>query len=312
MNILLTNAGRRTYFIDFLKEIKKKDNLSIHVSDSDFKSAALCNKEIKKIHITPKVLRNEKKYLQSIIKLVKRSKINLIIPLSDLDLEILSKNKLIFKKNKCEVAVSRFYVINNCYDKIKLSNFCIKNSINTPKIFKSKNLIKKFPIVIKERKGSGSKNIEIHKNKKFKLKNKNLIIQEFIRGTEYNIDIFNDKFGNFLSCCIKKKYLMRSGETDKCKIIKNKLLEKFSLMLSKTFRHIGNLDCDVILTNKKKPYLIDVNPRFGGGYPFTHVAGLNYLRDLIHNFKNKKISIRKNPRLIFGMKGIEIKSILKT
>ena len=37
-------------------------------------------------------------------------------------------------------------------------------------------------------------------------KNKNLIIQEFIRGTEYNIDIFNDKFGNFLSCCIKKKY----------------------------------------------------------------------------------------------------------
>ena len=106
MNILLTNVGRRTYFIDFLNDLKKKDNLSIHVSDCDFKSAALYNKEIKKIHITPEVLKNEKKYLQSIIKLVKRSKINLIIPLSDLDLEILSKNKLILKKNKCDVAVS--------------------------------------------------------------------------------------------------------------------------------------------------------------------------------------------------------------
>ena len=216
---------------------------------------------------------------------------------------------MIFKKNKCDVAVSKFNVINICYDKIKLNEFCIKNSINTPKIFLKKNSVKKFPVIIKERKGSGSKYIQICKNNKFELINRNLIIQEFIKGTEYNIDIFNDKFGNFLSCCVKKKYLMRSGETDKCQIVKNKLLENFSLILSKTFRHIGNLDCDIILTNKKKVYLIDANPRFGGGYPFTHVAGLNYLRALIQNFKNKKVSIRKKPRLIFGMKGIEIKSI---
>ena len=179
-------------------------------------------------------------------------------------------------------------MINTCYDKIKLSDFCIKNSINTPKIFHKKNLIKKYPIIIKDRKGSGSKNLQILKNKKFEFKNKNFIIQEFIKGTEYNIDIFNDKFGNFLSCCVKKKFLMRSGETDKCQIVKNKLLEKFSLMLSKTFRHVGNLDCDVILTNKKKLYLIDVNPRFGGGYPFTHVAGLNYLKALVQNFKSQR------------------------
>ena len=88
-------------------------------------------------------------------------------------------------------------MINTCYDKIKLSDFCIKNSINTPKIFHKKNLIKKYPIIIKDRKGSGSKNLQILKNKKFEFKNKNFIIQEFIKGTEYNIDIFNDKFGNF-------------------------------------------------------------------------------------------------------------------
>ncbi len=311
MNILLTNVGRRTYFIDFLKEIKKKENISIHVCDSDLKSAAFYNNAIKKIHITPRVIKNERKYLSSIIKLVKKSKINLIIPLSDLDLEILSKNKIKFEKNNCNVVVSKFNVINTCYDKKKLYQYCLNNFIDSPKIYTNKKQIKKFPIIIKERKGSGSKNIQIYKNKKFSIGKKNLIVQEFIKGTEYNLDIFNDKLGNFLSCCIKKKYLMRSGETDKCQIVRNKLLENFSLKLSKSLRHIGNLDCDIILTKKNKVYLIDLNPRFGGGYPFTHAAGLNYLQALIQNFKNKKVFIKKNPNLIFGMKGIEIKSISK-
>ena len=84
MNILLTNTGRRTYFIDFLNEIKKSYNLSIHVSDSDFKSASFCSKKLKKIHITPKVVKNEKKYLKSIIQIVKSSKINLITTLIQL------------------------------------------------------------------------------------------------------------------------------------------------------------------------------------------------------------------------------------
>ena len=74
MNILLTNVGRRTYFIDFLNDLKKKDNLSIHVSDCDFKSAALYNKEIKKIHITPEVLKNEKKILTINYKISKKVK----------------------------------------------------------------------------------------------------------------------------------------------------------------------------------------------------------------------------------------------
>ena len=103
------------------------------------------------------------------------------------------------------------------------------------------------------------------------------IIQEYINGDELHLDILNDHNGEFISSCLKKKISMRFGETDIAKVINNKKIKELSKNLSKNLKHIGNLDCDVILTNKKKPYLIDVNPRFGGGYPFTHVAGLNYL-----------------------------------
>jgi len=312
MNILLTNAGRRTYFIDFLSEIKKREKLVIHVADSDKNSAAFYTNVKKKVHLTPKVIRNEKNYLSSILNLVKKSKISLIIPLSDLDLEILSKNKIRFEKNKCSVAVSNYSIIKICNDKKKLFYFCKKNDIGYPEIYSKKNLIKRYPIVIKEKNGSGSKNLKIYKDKKFNLKkDKKFIIQKFIKGTEYNVDIFNDNTGNFLSCCIKKKYLMRSGETDKCEIVKNKNLEKFAMKISKTFKHIGNLDCDIIVSRNNELFLVDVNPRFGGGYPFTHISGLNYLEALIKNYKNKKMFIKKNPKYLIGMKGLEIKSRIK-
>jgi len=38
--------------------------------------------------------------------------------------------------------------------------------------------------------------------------------------------------------------------------------------------HVGNLDCDVIV-EESTPYILEMNPRFGGGYPFLHVAGAN-------------------------------------
>ena len=59
------------------------------------------------------------------------------------------------------------------------------------------------------------------------------------------------------------------------------------------------------MDNNNNIFFIDFNLRFGGGYPFTHEAGSNYLKAIIDNYMNKKIYI-KNPRNITGYKGIEI------
>ena len=147
------------------------------------------------------------------------------------------------------------------------------------------------------------------KKKLSHLENKKILIQKFIKGTEYNLDILNDLSGKFVSCCIKKKILMRAGETDKCEVVHNKYIENFSKKISKSLMHIGNLDCDLIISKNKKIFLIDLNPRFGGGYPFTHLAGLNYLYSLVRMFKKKSFKIKPKPRCIVGMKGINISYI---
>ena len=80
-----------------------------------------------------------------------------------------------------------------------------------------------------------------------------------------------------------------------------------SKKISKNLQHIGNLDCDVIISKNNKIFLIDLNPRFGGGYPFTHKYGYNYLKYMIDDaFDLKKTRIlSKNKKKIFS-KGISL------
>ena len=89
------------------------------------------------------------------------------------------------------------------------------------------------------------------------------------------------------------------------KIVENSNLSELSKKISKAVKHVGNLDCDLILSNKKF-FIIDFNPRFGGGYPFTHLAGKNYIMKIICNLLKKNYRIRKKAKLLTAMKSINL------
>ena len=117
MQILFTNVGRRTYIINYaLSQKKYYKDLEIHAAENDSSSVALNFDTRVKRHLTPPVLKDETKYINSLFKIVKKYKINLIIPLADFDLEILSRNNKKFKNFNCKVLLSsnKFWV-SNCH-----------------------------------------------------------------------------------------------------------------------------------------------------------------------------------------------------
>jgi carbamoyl-phosphate synthase large subunit len=73
---------------------------------------------------------------------------------------------------------------------------------------------------------------------------------------------------------------MRAGETDSAVTVSNERLEALGETLGRSLGHLGNLDCDVFL-NAEGAWVLELNPRFGGGYPFSHVAGANLPAALI-------------------------------
>jgi carbamoyl-phosphate synthase large subunit len=67
---------------------------------------------------------------------------------------------------------------------------------------------------------------------------------------------------------------MRSGETDVAITVKEPKLESLGKMLGEITQHPANMDVDVFFDGTDA-YILEMNARFGGGYPFSHLAGVD-------------------------------------
>ena len=314
MNVLITNIGRRSYFVNYFLDLKKKfKKLNIHLADNTFFLAGMQSKKVYK-HRIPKISEGENKYIIKILKIVKKKKIKLIIPVTNFDLNILSKNKEKLKKLNCQTLISDNQLIKNLIDKKKCYDLCVQKKILSPKVFSNlKDLRKsKKNIFVRKKRfghaGEGFKIIRKIDNKIFK--DKTYIVQNYIKGREIHIDILNDFDGNYVASCAKEKLSIKFGETQSAKTLINNKINLLAKEISKKLGHIGNLDCDAIIDKKNNVYFIDFNPRFGGGYPFTHLAGLNFIEATINLLiKKKNFKIKKTPRKILAAKGISIESL---
>ncbi len=113
------------------------------------------------------------------------------------------------------------------------------------------------------------------------------MIQQCIKGKEYGIEVINDLDANYINTLCKIKLAMRSGETDQAITVNNQSLMAIGNKLSETLRHVANLDVDCLEENGEF-YVLEMNPRFGGQYPFSHLAGANLPLQIIEWCKGAK------------------------
>jgi len=315
MNILLTSVGRRAYIIDYLRDVYKRLFLvgNIIATNSDMNTTAMSVAD--KAFESPIIY--DEKYIPFLLDICKSEKIDMLISLFDIDLMILAKNKSRFEEMGVKVIVSNENIINICNDKFEMLKYLKKINMPVPKTYidfeeaLKETDFEKNSYILKPRWGMGSLSIFEAENKKElevlyeKAKrsiqksylrfesgadiDRAILIQEKIIGDEYGLDIFNDFKGENLTVTVKRKLAMRSGETDIAKVIENKELEDIGKKIAESLKHIGNLDMD-ILFDGQSAYIIDMNARFGGGYPFTHSAGVNELEALIRLCKNEKVN----------------------
>lgn len=101
------------------------------------------------------------------------------------------------------------------------------------------------------------------------------VAQPFSAGIEYNVDIFRDLDGSIAGTSTKQKWAMRGGETDSATVLLNppEPVVDAALRATAELDITGNVDVDVILDTENNAVVIDINPRFGGGYAFSALAG---------------------------------------
>ncbi len=299
MNILFTCAGRRNYLINYFKEALNGVG-TIYATDMDLTAPALIDADVA-IKVPPIY---DPDYIRILKSAIKDNLIDAVISLNDLELPILAIHKLELEETGAKLIVPNRETIEIAFDKWKTVQFLEANGLKSPKTFidfdEAKKAIEsgelKFPLVLKPRWGSASIGIDFAENVReldlayelqtIKLNrtilaeaskddvNRAILIQERIIGKEFGMDVLNDFEGNYVGNFVRQKLSMRSGETDKAISIIDSRFDTIGKCIGDNLNHLGNLDCD-ILEKDGKLYVLELNPRFGGGYPFSHEAGVN-------------------------------------
>lgn len=311
MNILFTCAGRRTYLLKYFKEQLNGDGLIIG-TDMQLSAPALSVADV--VEQVPSVDSDD--YINQTLTICRKYNVNVVISLNDLELPVLAKSRELFEDMGIKLVVSSQDVIDICFDKYKTAEYVLSLGLKTPKTFidykEALNAIRNgeliFPLVLKPRWGSGSIGIEFVDNldememvynmllKKIKegilsaasKGNDYILVQEKISGLEYGLDIMNDLCGRNVAVSVKQKLSMRAGETDKAVTVDNVDVRNIGKIIGSELKHIGNLDCD-ILERDGEYYVLELNPRFGGGYPFSHEAGVNMPKAIIEWSKGNDV-----------------------
>ena len=312
---MLTCAGRRNYLVKFFQEALENRG-RVLAGDASLEAPAL--QEADESFLLPSV--NHHDYFDKLLDICQRKQVRLLIPLNDLELPLLAKQRDLFLKIGTIPVISSPEIIDICFDKWATFQFLKNIGISVPKTYLSVREAREaihhgelsFPLVVKPRWGSASIGIEYPEDdeelelayrfvKKLLARTflaeisssapeKCILIQERLSGEEYGLDIINNLDGHYITTFVKRKLAMRAGETDKAITVEDDQLKKLGEKIGQKLSHVGNLDCDVIV-GSEGCCLLEMNPRFGGGYPFSHVGGANLPAALIAWANGEKIDL---------------------
>lgn len=312
MNILFTCAGRRTYLLKYFKENLSKGDIII-ATDMQLSAPALQVADVK-IQV-PAVY--DPQYIDITLSICKEQTIDALISLNDLELPILAENKTRFDALGVRVIVSDPAVIDIAFDKYKTAKWVESLGLNAPKTYVRLEDAKKalasgeiaFPLFMKPRWGSGSIGLEtiddmeeldiyyhllMKKIKKTILATASvgdeyIMIQEKLTGKEFGLDVMNDLEGNHVAVSVKQKLAMRAGETDKAVTVDLPEVRELGATIGRNLHHIGNLDVDIMQRANGDYCVLELNPRFGGGFPFSYEAGVNLPLAIIKWLRGEKV-----------------------
>ena len=313
MNILITSAGTRGYLIRYFKK-SLKENGKIFAADCSKYAPALYDAD--NYFIIPAV--SNENYIKELYKICLKNDVKGLISLNDVELPVLAQHKSKFMEKGIKLVVSDPETIDVCSDKYKTFKFLKENKFPFAKTFialnevlmeiKSKTI--KFPLLIKPRKGSASIGIKKVFNiaeLRDKFEEKKFIIQEFLQGDDYGVDVFCNSDLVPISIFAKRKMRIVAGEADKeVTVYDDKMIDYIKNMTGK-LKLYGPGDIDLIKRGNEY-FISDINPRFGGGYPIAHTVGADFPKKIIGLIKGKVLEadFRRYPDNIVMMKQYEI------
>lgn len=295
MNILILSSGTRNKIVQYFKRTLAGKGIVIC---TDMSNLAPSIYEADKFYIVPEV--SAPGYIDVILDVCKKEKVDGVLSLIDPEISLLAENKERFAAVGAAVIGSSYELCEMSLDKFKMYHWLTSHGYKCAKSYVDKEVFfadvkegkAKYPVFVKPVRGSASVSVSKAYDKEtielLFAHEEGLMIQEFLEGQEIGADVYIDMVsGEIASIFLKKKILMRDGETHKAVSFKEDKLFEFIKKFVYEAGYSGEIDIDIFDVNGEY-YISEVNPRFGGGYPHAYESGTDHMRLIVNNLQGKK------------------------
>lgn len=280
--IMVTSAGRRRYVLEELVKYARASD-TIIATDMSPLAAALSTPGVRPMLVEGDSLEERS---HAILRIAEHEQVDALLSLHDYEAINLSGNASLFESFGCRFIGPTVDTSQLTLDKLALAHHLesIDPSLS-PRTYHQLEALRAAAgdaphWVVKDRWGSASSGLAFHDTDSVaawaaELSPDTWVAQPLEEGVEYNVDIFLDANGSVAGSCAKRKWAMRGGETDSATVLLDppKQVLDAATRCASRLDVTGNIDIDVILGTDGTPVVIDVNPRFGGGYAFSAMAG---------------------------------------
>lgn len=275
MKILFTSVGRRVELMQAFHHAAEKIDVELEIYGTDIADTAPALQFCDHTVIVPQI--KDEAYIPALKKVCQDEAIDALIPTIDTDLLLLSQHRDEFGQTK--VFISTEEKIALCRDKRKTADYFHSLNLKSPTpVDDWTKYDAGYPAFIKPKDGSSSIfAYKVHNEdelKNYAAQVPDYIIQPFIEGTEYTVDIFCDFDGNPIFITPRIRQAVRAGEVLKTEIRQDRTIINEMKHLVADFKPCGQITVQLIQRHGTGDnYYIEINPRFGGGAPLTIKAG---------------------------------------
>jgi carbamoyl-phosphate synthase large subunit len=248
-----------------------------------------------KAHVLPRLSAND--YSNALQDLVRREKIDLLVPLIDLELLAVAAAVDRLADLGCCALISSERVVRTCRDKMATFEALRAAGIDTPSTWLWDDAVKRkrhtFPYFLKPRSGSAAMGNFVVRNRDelflFGRRVHEPIVQEFVEGIEHTLDVYTG-FDGKPRCVVPRRRLeVRGGEVSKALVVKDPALMAMGRRVAEMLgecRGVVTMQC--IVTPADRIRVIEVNPRFGGGVPLAIKAGADFPKWILSELIGRK------------------------
>lgn len=283
VNVLISSAGRRVSLLrSFRQAIQDSEGISGRVLASDASPLSAASWDADERFVSPKC--NEPDFVPFLIEKCRDHEIGLLVPTIDTELRVLSENRDLFEAIGTRVLISDPEVVEIASDKVLTNEFFVRHDLPTVRQESARNFKMDVsglaaPFIAKPRRGSASLGVRtVSTHSEISSLPDYYVIEEHAPGHEYTMDVFLDGKGEAEVVVPRRRIETRAGEVSKGVTCHVPALEGAAAAVCHELPGaVGVLTIQGFYDSSSgRVSLIEINPRFGGGYPLSHAAGANF------------------------------------